>query len=73
MLLITTDGFFEASNSAGEQFGITAVEQFLRENHQLEPDRFIHSLYTQVDAHCGGEPQGDDLTALVIKRVVEPV
>lgn len=71
MLIITTDGFFEASNPSGEQFGIEAVEDFVRQNHNLPPDEFINTLYREVEQHMAGEEQGDDLTALVIKRAVE--
>lgn len=69
MLIITTDGFFEASNPSGEQFGIEAVEDFVRQNHNLPPDEFINTLYREVERHVAGEEQADDLTALVIKRV----
>ncbi len=71
MLVLTTDGFFEAVNAADEQFGIQAVEQFIREHHQLPPDEFIQKLYQEVRAHTAGEAQADDLTALVIKRSAE--
>ena len=68
MLLLTTDGFFEAANHADEQFGIQALEQFMRDHHHLPPDEFIRQLYRQVKTHADGAAQGDDLTALVIKR-----
>lgn len=70
MLVLTTDGFFEATNTASEQFGTEALEQFVRDHHQLAPDEFIAQLYQQVRAHMAGAQQGDDLTALVIKRSV---
>jgi serine phosphatase RsbU (regulator of sigma subunit) len=70
ILVLTTDGFFEAVNAADEQFGIQAVERFIREHHRLSPDDFIHQLYRQVEAHVAGQQQADDLTALVIKKSV---
>lgn len=72
LLVITTDGFFEAANPAGELFGIEAVERFIRDNHLLHPDEFIQKLYQQVEAHAAGQPQGDDLTALVIQGLDGP-
>lgn len=69
MLVLTTDGFFEATNSKDEQYGIEALEQFIHENHQLPPEEFIKQLYRQVNKHAAGQAQEDDLTALVIKRV----
>jgi len=68
LLVLTTDGFFEAANAADEQFGIDAVEQFIRDHYQLPPDDFIKRLHQQVKAHSAGQEQADDLTALVIKR-----
>ena len=68
LLVLTTDGFFEATNAADEEFGIEALEQFIRDHHQLPPAEFIDQLYSQVKSHAAGEEQGDDLTALVIKR-----
>lgn len=69
LLVLTTDGFFEAANSADEQFGIPRVEAFVRSQHQLPPKELIDRLYQEVTAHAAGEAQGDDLTAVVIKRV----
>lgn len=68
MLVLTTDGFFEAANSQDEQFGVQALEQFIRDYHQLSPDEWIAELYRRVKKHTAGEAQADDLTALVIKR-----
>ena len=68
MLVLTTDGFFEAANPAGKTFGIKAMEQFIHDHHQLPPAEFIDRLYREVKIHAAGEEQADDLTALVIKR-----
>ena len=70
VLVLATDGFFEAVNATEEQFGTQAVEQFVREHHHLPPDEFIQELYRQVKVHAAGEEQADDLTALVVKRSV---
>lgn len=72
MLVLTTDGFFEAANSQDEQFGVQALEQFIRDYHQLSPDVWIAELYRRVKKHTAGEAQADDLTALVIKRSKQP-
>ncbi len=71
LLVLTTDGFFEAENSAGEAFGIHALEQFIRENHHRPPAELIERLYERIDQHAAGAPQGDDLTAVVVKCSVE--
>jgi phosphoserine phosphatase RsbU/P len=68
ILLLTTDGFMEWPDSNGRNFGTKRLEEFLRANHQLAPSEFIAQLYQSVRAHGAGVTQGDDLTALVIKR-----
>ncbi len=70
-LVLLTDGFFEATNADGEQFGTARVEQFICDHHDVRPTDFIERLYDQVQAHVAGEEQGDDLTALIVKRTME--
>jgi serine phosphatase RsbU (regulator of sigma subunit) len=72
ILALMTDGFFEATNAEDQQFGIHNIEQFILGHHHLPPDAFIRSLYQQVKTHVAGEPQGDDLTALIVKRSETP-
>jgi serine phosphatase RsbU (regulator of sigma subunit) len=67
-LVLTTDGFFEWANRTGEQFGTERLVEFLRAKHELEPQAFIDQLHQAVLDHAGGTVQGDDLTAVVIKK-----
>ncbi|MHC4764438.1 MAG: PP2C family protein-serine/threonine phosphatase [Planctomycetota bacterium] len=68
VLVLTTDGFFEWANTTGEQFGTERLVEFLREKHAIEPQAFIDQLHQAVLDHAGGTEQGDDLTAVVIKK-----
>ena len=68
LAVITTDGFFEATNSAGEQFGIERMMELLREHHELPAAEIIERLRAAVAAFSAGEAQADDLTAVVIKK-----
>jgi sigma-B regulation protein RsbU (phosphoserine phosphatase) len=68
VLVLTTDGFFEWANAEGEQFGTQRLVEFLRTKHDLQPEAFIGALHQAVVAHSGGTEQGDDLTAVVIKK-----
>lgn len=67
-LVLLTDGFFETSNLAGELFGEERVVRFMRENAHRSPTEQIAGLHEQVTAFAGGQPQADDLTAVVIAR-----
>jgi sigma-B regulation protein RsbU (phosphoserine phosphatase) len=69
LLVLLTDGFFEWSNPAGEQYGMSRLEQFVAEHHALEPQQFIQALHADVIAFSQGTPQTDDLTAVVLKCV----
>ncbi len=68
ILVLVTDGFFEWANEAGELFGTDRLEAFVRANSNLAPAAFIHALHEAVLDHAGGTVQGDDLTALVIRK-----
>ncbi|MAE67800.1 MAG: hypothetical protein CMJ18_26390 [Phycisphaeraceae bacterium] len=69
VLVLTTDGFFEWPNPAGEQFGTSRLEAFVRDHHALAPEQFIEKLYEIVLGHADGTRQDDDLTAVVIRRM----
>ena len=69
VLLLTTDGFMEWPNLGGRQYGVEGLEAFLRAHHHLAAEALIESLHASVLAHGEGVEQGDDLTALVIRRL----
>jgi serine phosphatase RsbU (regulator of sigma subunit) len=67
-LVLTTDGFFEWSNGAGEQFGIERLEAFVAAHAHEPPSEFIGALHADVVAHAAGQKQPDDLTVVIVKR-----
>jgi serine phosphatase RsbU (regulator of sigma subunit) len=71
-LVLTTDGFFEWSNDAGEQFGIHRLEAFVAAHARESPSKFIGALHAEVVAHAAGRTQPDDLTIVVVKRTKRP-
>lgn len=66
---VTTDGFFEACDRAGRQYGIEAVCDRLRAARHRPAAEMIDALLEGWDAHCAGGRQADDLTAIVLKRL----
>jgi phosphoserine phosphatase len=66
--VVTTDGFFEAVNPAGEAFGVERMLDLLRRDRAGPSDRMIANLRDAVDTFTAGRPQQDDLTAVVIRR-----
>ena len=65
---IITDGFFEAANAAGEEFGIERVCDVLRLGRDQPPDVMIQMLHVAVCEFAAGHPQADDLTAVIILK-----
>ncbi|MFA5863262.1 MAG: GAF domain-containing SpoIIE family protein phosphatase [Phycisphaerae bacterium] len=69
IFLLVTDGFFEWTNSAGEQFGIERLEKLALTLANLPAEQFIDQLRNRVEQFGESTPQKDDLTAVVIKRI----
>jgi serine phosphatase RsbU (regulator of sigma subunit) len=68
LLVLATDGFFEWTNAAKEQFGSGRLENSVRANRTQPAAGIISLLYQDVLRFAGGTAQKDDLTAIVIKR-----
>ena len=72
LLVLLTDGFFEWSRPDGEQFGEERVRDIMRRHHALPVAEFIDLLHRAVVEFAAGTRQGDDLTAVVVKRIATP-
>ncbi len=70
VLVLVTDGFFEWVNPAGEAFGIERLAESIRAARHLPAQAMIQQLHTDVLRFAGGTPQADDLTGVVIRRLV---
>ncbi len=68
MVILLTDGFYEWTNAAVEQFGLDRLKSSILAHCDLSPDAFIQTLYKDVISFAAGTPQQDDLTAVVLKR-----
>lgn len=68
LIVLMTDGFFEWTNPAGEEFGMDRLETAIRSTAHLAPGEIIDRMHKAVTAFAGGTPQADDLTAVIIKR-----
>ena len=72
VLVLLTDGFFEWDRPGGEQFGEERVREMMRLHHDLPAAEFIDLLHRAVVEFAAGTRQGDDLTAVVVKRLAAP-
>jgi serine phosphatase RsbU (regulator of sigma subunit) len=66
--VITTDGFFEAAAPSGDQFGVERMMEMLQRDRDLPALRMIEKLCGAVERFTAGQPQADDLTAVIIRR-----
>lgn len=69
VLLLVTDGFYEWTNPADEQFGIRRLTDLAVELADRDAGDIITGLRERVVDFADGTSQEDDLTAVVIKRV----
>ncbi len=67
-LMLTTDGFFEWLDANGQRFGLQRLNDTILELASLPAEDMIRRLYDRVRDFAGGAEQGDDVTAVVIRR-----
>lgn len=68
LLVLLTDGFYESVSLEQEMFGERRVIEMVQAQAQREPVEIINNLHEAVRAHVAGQPQADDLTAVLIRR-----
>ncbi len=64
-----TDGVFEAKSPADEQYGSDRLAEVLGRCAGEPAGQIIKEILRAVDGYMAGEPQGDDITMLLIKRM----
>jgi serine phosphatase RsbU (regulator of sigma subunit)/pSer/pThr/pTyr-binding forkhead associated (FHA) protein len=67
LILVCSDGITEARNMAGEEFGRERLSAVLAGTHGASPDAVLDRVMAAVRVFSQGTPQGDDLTALVVR------
>jgi sigma-B regulation protein RsbU (phosphoserine phosphatase) len=67
VMLIGTDGLWEAKNHADEQFGKQRVAEALAAFAHLSAAEIEAGVYQQLQEFCHGRPNGDDITYVVVK------
>jgi sigma-B regulation protein RsbU (phosphoserine phosphatase) len=67
-LVLYTDGIPEAINTKEEVYSDDRLQKFFRESYSKSSDQLIRTLIGEVELFAEGEPQSDDITAMVIKH-----
>jgi serine phosphatase RsbU (regulator of sigma subunit) len=66
-IVIFSDGVSEAVNAAGEEYGEGRLIELVRKTGDAEPASVLHRVFDSVRAYAAGTPQGDDITAMVLR------
>lgn len=69
LLVVGTDGIWEARNPSGEMYGKKRLLRIVRESRQLDAAAIVHAVNADVAAFRQGRPPGDDATLVVVKAV----
>jgi phosphoserine phosphatase RsbU/P len=67
LLIVGTDGLNEARNAEDEMFGYDRLVDLVESLAALPAQAIGDHLYSTVHDFCGGQPQDDDQTLVVIK------
>ena len=69
-LLLFTDGLNEACDMDEMEFGYEALADSLSSSRHKRAQRICEHLWHIIHEYGQGMPQGDDFTAVVIKRLI---
>jgi len=67
VILLGTDGVWEASNPRGEMFGKERVYDVVRTNHQRSANEVLDAILLAQDSFLGGARKEDDATLVMVK------
>jgi len=67
VIVIGTDGIWEAHNKAGEMFGKEALMEIIRNNHAASARQIVDTVIEALEHFRGDEAPEDDITLVVIK------
>lgn len=69
MLVIFSDGITEAMNKDEEEFDEPRLIDFILKNKDKSSEELIELIFSEVNNFSKGQPQSDDMTIVIIKRV----
>jgi phosphoserine phosphatase RsbU/P len=66
-VVVFSDGVSEALSTGGEEFGDARIAEVARAHYDHDPSVLLAALLLSVRTFTTGAPQGDDVTALVVR------
>ena len=67
IMVLYTDGIWEAHSPAGKQFGKDRLQQIIRDNCHKQAQEIADTILIEVEAYRKGFPLEDDCTIIVVK------
>jgi sigma-B regulation protein RsbU (phosphoserine phosphatase) len=67
IIVLGTDGIWEAQNPEGEMFGKEAIYSIIRENADAEANALLDAIIDSLDRFREGFNLQDDITLIVVK------
>ena len=67
IVVLATDGVWEARNENGQMFGRTAVYDIIRKNSAASADEIMEAVFSQIKQFLEASKPEDDLTLVVVK------
>ena len=71
VILLATDGLWEAANQAGEAFGLGRLGAVMRDHGQQGAQGICAAIALKVLEFCGNKAQRDDISFVVVKVTAE--
>ena len=71
MLVIFSDGFIDAEDETGEEFGEEKLQSVLEENAGRSAQEIVRVAVESVQSHSVNMAQTDDMTLVVVKHVAQ--
>jgi sigma-B regulation protein RsbU (phosphoserine phosphatase) len=68
VLGLISDGIYEYENESGEQFGQQRVAQIVSHGQDLDAQKLVNEILSEVRSYGGLAPQADDITIVLAKR-----
>ncbi|MFT5730554.1 MAG: PAS domain S-box-containing protein [Desulforhopalus sp.] len=69
IVILTTDGFYEACNQAGEMFGKERLKHIVRKNSTQTAQNILDQIVKGHASFTSGVPREDDITLVIVKFI----
>ena len=69
VIVMGTDGIWEARNEVGEMYGKERMIEIIVQNRTKHASEICNAIGNAVLTYCGNAPRTDDITMVVARRI----